>query len=161
MQIPLSEAPNPWRARCKATVQTTEPPWCPTMKEDNKRKKKKKENNKKLMGDLRLTLQAISSPLPWLAAPTRAGGVPQGEPLCGYHTPSSGCSGVNVNSSSPQHLHGCFSALTTIWTRQTDRPANRQTFAEERTRHRWNIIRIQMKRKQWYNLIQHHYMFSH
>lgn len=31
------------------------------------------------------------SPLPWAAAPTRAGGVPQGEPLCGYHTPSSGC----------------------------------------------------------------------
>lgn len=42
---------------------------------------------------------------------------------------------------------------------KTDRQANRQTFVEERTRHHRNIIRIQMKRKQWYNLIQHDYVF--
>lgn len=92
MQIPWSEAPNPQPSPCEATVQTIEPPCCPTQERDNKRKEKK--NNEKLMGDLWSTLQAISSPLSWLAAPTRAGGVPQGDPLCGYHTPSSGCSGV-------------------------------------------------------------------
>lgn len=38
----------------------------------------------------------LSSPLPGVAAvaPIRAGGIPLGKPLCGYHTPSSGCSGL-------------------------------------------------------------------
>lgn len=42
-------------------------------------------------GKLGRQFPPLYSPLPWAAAPSRAGGVPQGEPLCGYHTPSSGC----------------------------------------------------------------------
>lgn len=42
------------------------------------------------------------SPLPWVAAAIRAGGSPQGEPLCGYHTPSSGCSGLKEQGGEQQ-----------------------------------------------------------
>lgn len=98
-------------------------------------------------GDLWSTLQAISSPLPWLAAPTRAGGVPQGEALCGYHTPSSGCGGVKCQQRLPQpHWPAYLLSQQHGLDRLTDRQANRQTFAEGMTCRSWNIIGIQMKR---------------
>lgn len=37
-----------------------------------------------------------------MAAAIRAGGSPQGEPLCGYHTPSSGCSGLKEQGGEQQ-----------------------------------------------------------
>lgn len=106
-----------------------------------------KEKQGEADGDLWSTLQAISSPLPWSAAPTRAGGVPQGEALCGYHTPSSGCRGVKCQQQLPQpHWPAYLLSQQHGQDRLTDRQANRQTFAEGMTCRSWNIIGIQMKR---------------
>lgn len=71
----------------KLTVVTSEPPCCPNIKSNAEKKNNK--NNEKLMGICGKLCRQF--PLPWVAAPTRAGGVPL---LCGYHTPSSGCSGL-------------------------------------------------------------------
>ena len=54
------------------------------------------KTNEKLIGicgKLGRQFPPLTSPMS-AAAPTRARGVPLGEPLCGYHTPSSGCTGL-------------------------------------------------------------------
>lgn len=98
------------------------------------------------------------SSFPGAAAPSRAGGVPQGEPLCGYHTPSSGCSGLKDSVSctfwtltSRSHTGGKTDG-------EADRHGGKIKTVLPGSKHDWDLN----EKKTDIALIQYHdYVFSH